>query len=65
MLLVGLAALDDKRHDRGYHGQFLEYPPDYDPWTTSVDRMCDHWSEWDGMKEVVDKAGRSSESRND
>ena len=33
--------------DRGYYGQFLEYPESYDPWTTSVDKLCDHWSEWD------------------
>ena len=39
--------------DRGYYGQFLDYPDDYDPWQTSIDRMCDHWSEWDGMQELV------------
>jgi hypothetical protein len=39
--------------DRGYYGQFLEYPDDYDPWQTSTDKLCDHWSEWDGMQEVV------------
>ena len=39
--------------DRGYYGQFLEYPDDYDPWQTSIDRLCDHWSEWDGMQEIV------------
>ena len=39
--------------DRGYFGQFLEYPPSYDPWTTSVNKLCDHWSEWDGMQEIV------------
>ncbi len=33
--------------DRGYYGQFLEYPSSYDPWKTSVDKLCDHWSEWD------------------
>ena len=33
--------------DRGYYGQFLDYPDSYDPWTTSIDKLCDHWSEWD------------------
>ena len=33
--------------DRGYFGQFLEYPASYDPWATSIDKLCDHWSEWD------------------
>ena len=36
--------------DRGYYGQFLDYPPDYDPWRTSVDALCDHWREWDGVR---------------
>jgi len=39
--------------DRGYFGQFLDYPEDYDPWQTSIDKLCDHWSEWDGMQDVV------------
>ncbi len=32
--------------DRGYYGQFLDYPESYDPWTTSIAKLCDHWSEW-------------------
>lgn len=39
--------------DRGYYGQFLEYPDGYDPWQTSIDKMCDHWSEWDGLQELA------------
>jgi hypothetical protein len=39
--------------DRGYYGQFLDYPSDYNPWQTSVDKLCNHWSEWDGMQQVV------------
>ncbi|MBA59473.1 MAG: hypothetical protein CMQ40_09925 [Gammaproteobacteria bacterium] len=35
--------------DRGYFGQFLDYPDSYDPWQTSIEKLCDHWSEWDGM----------------
>ena len=39
--------------DRGYFGQHLRYPPSYDPWATSVAKLCDHWSEWDGMRELT------------
>lgn len=39
--------------DRGYYGQFLEYPQTYDPWKTTIDLFCDHWKEWDGMRDVV------------
>lgn len=39
--------------DRGYFGQYLEYPADYDPWQTSIDLLCDHWQEWDGMQDVL------------
>ncbi|MCZ6616529.1 MAG: hypothetical protein O7E57_00240 [Gammaproteobacteria bacterium] len=39
--------------DRGYFGQFLKYPPSYNPWEISVAKLCDHWSEWDGMQEIV------------
>lgn len=39
--------------DRGYYGQFLDYPASYDPWKTSVDKLCDHWSEWDGLGDAV------------
>ncbi len=47
--------------DRGYYGQFLDYPANYDPWKTSVYKLCNHWSEWAGMREVVANAGRSFE----
>ena len=36
--------------DRALNGDFLEYPTDYDPFQTSVDNLCDHWSEWDGIQ---------------
>ena len=39
--------------DRGYFGQFLTYPDHYDPWKTSIDKLCDHWSEWDGLQQTV------------
>lgn len=35
--------------DRTLAGEFLEYPDGYDPYMTSVEKLCDHWSEWDGM----------------
>ena len=37
--------------DRGYFGQFLEYPESYDPWGTSIAKLCNHWSEWDFITE--------------
>ncbi len=35
--------------DRGYFGQFLDYPAGYDPFQISIDALCDHWREWDGL----------------
>ena len=40
--------------DRGYFGQFLDYPESYNAWQTSIDKLCDHWSEWDFVKESKD-----------
>lgn len=39
--------------DRALNGDFLEYPENYRPFQVSIDKMCDHWSEWDGMGQVV------------
>ncbi len=39
--------------DRGYFGQFLDYPDGYDPWQISIDKLCNHWSEWDGLQTLV------------
>jgi len=39
--------------DRALNGDFLEYPADYDPYQTSVDKMCDHWSEWSGIQDAA------------
>ena len=39
--------------DRGQHGEWLEYEAGNDPWERSKRAMCDMWSEWDGMAEVV------------
>ena len=39
--------------DRTLAGEFLEYPAGYNPYEYSIDKLCDHWSEWDGMKTIV------------
>ena len=49
---------DSDHPDRGWDGEFLDYPDDHDPWQAAVDALCDHWSEWDGMQEVVAAARR-------
>ena len=36
--------------DLAYYGKQLEYPFSYDPFRTTLDALCDHWSEWDGMR---------------
>lgn len=48
-----VVAGDSDHPDRGWNGEFLSYPPGYDPWKVAVDALCDHWREWDGMAEVV------------
>ena len=42
--------------DRGYYGQFLDYPEDYDPWQTSIDKLCDHWSDWNFVSKIREDA---------
>lgn len=44
--------------DRTLSGDFLDYPEGYDPYQTSIDRLCDHWSEWDGMHHIVEHAAK-------
>ena len=39
--------------DRALNGDFLDYPDGYDPFKTSIDKLCDHWSEWDGLRDIV------------
>jgi len=54
---------DSDHPDRGWNGEFLDYPEGYDPWQVAIDKLCDHWSEWDGMADVVaefEASGRSS-----
>ena len=50
---------DSDHPDRGWEGQFLDYAEGYDPWRVAVDVLCDHWSEWDGMQEVVAEGRRA------
>ena len=60
----GVVVLGDSDHpDRGWDGEFLEYPEGYDPWHTAINAMCDHWSEWDGMQDVVAEERRQSSRR--
>lgn len=50
----GARVLGDSDHpDRGWKGNFLDYPEGYDPWQVAIDALCDHWSEWDGMADIV------------
>ena len=39
--------------DRCMNGAFLDYPDDYDAVRISVEKLCDHWSEWAGLEEFV------------
>ena len=39
--------------DRALNGAFLDYPAGYRPFQTSIDKLCDHWSEWAGMTQAV------------
>ena len=48
--------------DRAFSGGFLEFPEGYDPYGYSIEKLCDHWSEWDGMKHIVAE-GRAAAAR--
>ena len=37
--------------DIAYYGRQLEYPDGYDPFAVSLQKLCDPWSEWDGMQQ--------------
>ena len=47
---------DSDHPDRGWNGEFLDYPDGYNPWQVAIDKLCHPWSEWDGMQEVVSEA---------
>lgn len=50
----GARVLGDSDHpDRGWNGEFLDYADGYDPWQVAIDKLCDHWSEWDGMQDLT------------
>lgn len=42
--------------DRCMNGDFLDYPDGYDAVQVSVDKLCDHWSEWSGLAGYVQAA---------
>ena len=48
--------------DRAFSGAFLEFPEGYDAYGYSIEKLCDHWSEWDGMKHIVAE-GRAAAAR--
>ena len=51
----GVKVLGDSDHpDREWLGGFHEYPIGYNPWNVAIEKLCDHWSEWDGMQETVE-----------
>ena len=53
----GATVVGDSDHpDRIHTGEFLDYPEEYNPWQISIDKLCDPWSEWDGMQDVVAEA---------
>ena len=57
----GATVIGDSDHpDRGWNGEFLQYPDGYNPWQVAIDKLCDPWSEWDGMQEVVAEARASA-----
>ena len=45
--------------DRGFFGQWLEAGDEgYDAFGYSIEKLCDHWSEWDGMRDLVEARGQ-------
>ena len=47
-------------------GGFLDYSaaPDYDPFAYSREKLCDHWSEWCGVQDLVaERAGEGGGAR--
>ena len=42
------------------NGDFLIYPKGWDPYKHSIDMLCDHWQEWDGMQHIVHAAEASA-----
>ena len=39
--------------DRGYHGEWLQYPEGVNPWERSKHLLCHPWEVWEGMQQVV------------
>ncbi|MEM7363632.1 MAG: hypothetical protein AAF525_06375 [Pseudomonadota bacterium] len=51
---------DSDHPDRGWEGEFLDYPDDFNPWSTAIDSLCDHWRDWDGLQDQVEAMRGSS-----
>ncbi len=50
----GVTVVGDSDHpDRHWDGRFREYAEGHDPWAVSIDALCDIWSQWDGMQDIV------------
>ncbi len=45
-----------------FFGKFLDYPPGYDPFAISKEKMCDPWSEWQGMSQAVSEERAKEEA---
>lgn len=50
----GVTVKGDSDHpDRHWNGDFREYASGHNPWEVSKNALCDIWSQWDGMQEIV------------
>ncbi|MEM7363894.1 MAG: hypothetical protein AAF525_07700 [Pseudomonadota bacterium] len=50
--------------DRGYYGQYLEYPDEYDAFGESVERLCNIWNDWDGMQDYARQRASEDGAKN-
>merc|ERR1712032_41136 len=59
-LLIGWGSTDHP--DRAHSGKMLEYDlAKYDPYQATIEKMCDHWTEWDFVQSdqrMQDEAAR-------
>ena len=42
------------------NGDFHDDYGEWDPFAHSIDCLCDHWQEWDGMQHIVQAAEASA-----
>ena len=52
---------DRPRGYGNYEEEFLDTSaaPDYDAFAYSIEKLCDHWSEWDGVRELAAEERRA------